>query len=77
MKELSQEELPVTITPENVETYLDKPLYPEEETKRIKKPGMALGLAWTPFGGDVLIIEAVATPGREGLSLTGQLGDVM
>ncbi|ADN02578.1 hypothetical protein STHERM_c16380 [Spirochaeta thermophila DSM 6192] len=77
MEELSQEELPVTITPENVETYLDKPLYPEEETKRIKKPGMALGLAWTPFGGEVLIIEAVATPGREGLSLTGQLGDVM
>jgi ATP-dependent Lon protease len=40
-------------------------------------PGMAVGLAWTPLGGAVLIIEAVANPGKEGLRLTGKLGEVM
>ncbi|MEM5948475.1 endopeptidase La [Spirochaetia bacterium 38H-sp] len=77
MEELTKEELPINIVPETVEKYLDKPVFPEEETARIRQPGMAMGLAWTPYGGDTLVIEAVATPGREGLSLTGQLGDVM
>jgi len=40
-------------------------------------PGVATGLAWTPVGGDVLYIEASAYPGKGGLQITGQLGDVM
>jgi ATP-dependent Lon protease len=44
---------------------------------RISKPGIAIGLAWTPVGGDLLFIEATAMKGKKGLTLTGQLGDVM
>ena len=44
---------------------------------RIAKPGIAIGLAWTPVGGDMLFIEATAMKGKKGLTLTGQLGDVM
>ena len=44
---------------------------------RIKSPGVVIGLAWTPYGGEILFIEAVAMKGRQGLTLTGQLGDVM
>jgi ATP-dependent Lon protease len=40
-------------------------------------PGLALGLAWTPAGGQILTIEAAAVPGRGALKLTGSLGDVM
>ena len=48
------------------------------ETKaRILTPGVATGLAWTPTGGELLFIEATAMKGRKGLTLTGQLGDVM
>lgn len=43
----------------------------------IKTPGVVMGLAWTPYGGEILFIEAVAMKGRKGLTLTGQLGDVM
>ncbi|MGK2878425.1 MAG: endopeptidase La [Solirubrobacterales bacterium] len=45
--------------------------------RRTQLPGVATGLAWTPVGGDVLYIEATAYPGRGGLQITGQLGDVM
>lgn len=44
---------------------------------RIRKPGVTIGLAWTPFGGEILFIEAVAMEGSKGFNLTGQLGDVM
>jgi ATP-dependent Lon protease len=44
---------------------------------RIAKPGIAIGLAWTPVGGDMLFIEATAMRGKKSLTLTGQLGDVM
>ena len=44
---------------------------------RTSVPGVATGLAWTPVGGDILFIEATATPGAGRLILTGQLGDVM
>ena len=43
----------------------------------IKSPGVVVGLAWTPFGGEILFVEAVAMRGSKGLTLTGQLGDVM
>ncbi len=44
---------------------------------RISRPGVALGLAWTPTGGDLLFVEATAMKGKAGLILTGQLGEVM
>jgi ATP-dependent Lon protease len=48
-----------------------------EQRRRTKVPGVATGLAWTPVGGDVLFIEATAMPGSAGLTITGQLGEVM
>jgi ATP-dependent Lon protease len=44
---------------------------------RTSTPGVATGLAWTPVGGDILFIEATRVPGKGGLILTGQLGEVM
>jgi ATP-dependent Lon protease len=49
----------------------------EEMRDRTKDPGVAVGLAWTPVGGDVLFVEASRMPGGSQLTLTGQLGDVM
>jgi len=44
---------------------------------KIENPGVVIGLAWTPYGGEILFIEAVAMKGGKGLTLTGQLGDIM
>ncbi len=52
-------------------------MFLDDEMAQITKPGMATGLAWTPLGGAVLTIEAVANPGKEGFKLTGKLGEVM
>ncbi|MCK5155775.1 MAG: endopeptidase La [Spirochaetales bacterium] len=71
-------ELPIVINPERLEKYLGKPVFREDEIKKAIKPGMTIGLAWTNFGGDTLIIESVNIPGRKGeMKLTGQMGDVM
>jgi ATP-dependent Lon protease len=67
----------VTITPERVRELLGRPRVHSEARRRTQAPGVATGLAWTPVGGDVLFIEASATPGSGKLLLTGQLGDVM
>jgi ATP-dependent Lon protease len=48
-----------------------------EVNVRMSKPGVATGLAWTPTGGDILFVEATAMKGKKGLTLTGQLGEVM
>ncbi|HYA15204.1 MAG TPA: endopeptidase La [Syntrophales bacterium] len=48
-----------------------------EVSARTSKPGVATGLAWTPTGGDILFVEATAMKGKKGLTLTGQLGEVM
>ncbi|HVO37891.1 MAG TPA: endopeptidase La [Spirochaetia bacterium] len=69
--------LPVSIKKETLAEYLGKPVFLDEEMAEITKPGMAIGLAWTPLGGAVLAIEAVANPGKEGFKLTGKLGEVM
>jgi len=50
---------------------------PTDIDARITRPGIAIGLAWTPVGGDILFVEATAMKGKKGLTLTGQLGDVM
>lgn len=68
---------PVSIKPESLQDYLGKPVFREDNVKSITGPGMITGLAWTNFGGDTLLIEAVAIPGKGGFKLTGQMGDVM
>ncbi|MFZ2781384.1 MAG: endopeptidase La [Rectinemataceae bacterium] len=60
-----------------VQKYLGKPLFRDDDIKKASRPGMTVGLAWTSMGGDTLIIEAVANPGKEGFKLTGQMGNVM
>jgi ATP-dependent Lon protease len=66
-----------TVRPETVEQLLGKPRFQQEVKRRTSEPGVATGLAWTPFGGDVLFVEAIAYPGEGKLQITGQLGDVM
>jgi ATP-dependent Lon protease len=66
-----------TIRPETVEELLGKPRFQPEVKRRTSEPGVATGLAWTPVGGDVLFVEAIAYPGDGRLQITGQLGDVM
>jgi ATP-dependent Lon protease len=68
----------VVVTPEVVEELLGSPRHVDEEMRdRTRDPGVAVGLAWTPVGGDVLFVEASRMPGGSQLTLTGQLGDVM
>ena len=71
-------EEPLTITPSVVVDMLGAPSFLDEEVEeRTKEPGVAIGLAWTPAGGDVLFIEASRMAGNNTLTLTGQLGEVM
>ncbi|MDR3167422.1 MAG: endopeptidase La [Treponema sp.] len=60
-----------------IEKHLGKPIFPEGDVKRADRPGMSVGLAWTSMGGDTLVIEAISVPGKEGLTLTGKMGDIM
>ena len=68
---------PLEIGPDRVSELLGPERFQSDMVTRIDAPGAALGLAWTPFGGEVLTVEATAMPGSKGLQLTGQLGDVM
>ena len=67
------------ITPEMVEEYLDHPIFQstEELSQRMSIPGVVPGLAWTPYGGDVLFVEATSMPGSKGFQVTGSVGNVM
>ncbi len=69
----------VEITPEKVREFLGRPRYHglEDVARRVSIPGVAIGLAWTPAGGDILFIEATKMPGNKGFILTGSLGEVM
>src|SRR5207237_7515791 len=58
-------------------SYLGRPRFFFEAPDRTAVPGVATGLAVTGTGGDVLFVEATAMPGEPGLTITGQLGDVM
>jgi ATP-dependent Lon protease len=66
-----------TISEARVRELLGKPRFFSETKRRTSQPGVATGLAWTPVGGVVLFVEATAFPGKGGLTITGQLGDVM
>jgi ATP-dependent Lon protease len=68
----------VTVTPAVVTELLGSARHLDEETRdRTRDPGVAVGMAWTPVGGDILFIEASRMPGASQLTITGQLGDVM
>ncbi|GIV98134.1 MAG: Lon protease [Herpetosiphonaceae bacterium] len=67
----------VEVTQEVVREYLGRPRFQFEAALRTETPGVATGLAWTPFGGDVLFVEATRMPGKGELTITGQLGKVM
>jgi len=72
------DERPLVITAATVGQMLGAPVFLDEEmAERTREPGVAIGLAWTPAGGDVLFIEASRMAGTGSLTLTGQLGDVM
>jgi ATP-dependent Lon protease len=69
---------PITVTRELVMDLLGAPRFLDEEMEeRTKNPGVAIGLAWTAAGGDVLFVEASKMTGPGALTLTGSLGDVM
>jgi ATP-dependent Lon protease len=70
-------ERPVHIDADALVTFLGRPRFTPESAERTSVPGVATGLAVTGAGGDVLFIEATAMDGEPGLTLTGQLGDVM
>jgi ATP-dependent Lon protease len=69
--------LPLAVRAGELAGFLGKPVFLDEEMASTRRPGMATGLAWTQLGGAVLTIEALANPGKEGLRLTGKLGEVM
>jgi ATP-dependent Lon protease len=65
------------VLPSNVHKYLGVPRYQEEEKEKELLPGVALGLAWTAAGGELLHVEVSTMPGKGKLITTGQLGEVM
>lgn len=65
------------ITSAKVQELLGPEKFFSEVAERTMEPGVAIGLAWTPNGGDILFIEATRMAGKKGLTLTGHLGDVM
>ena len=72
------DESALEVTPDVVVQMLGAPRFLDEEMEeRTKEPGVAIGLAWTPAGGEVLFVEASRMAGTGSLTLTGQLGDVM
>jgi ATP-dependent Lon protease len=77
MAEGNQEKL--SITPEIVHQVLGVPKYHAEREveERVKHPGVAVGLVWTPVGGDIVFIEATSMRGSKQFTMTGHLGEVM
>jgi ATP-dependent Lon protease len=67
----------LVIAPKALREYLGQPRFISEKAERIREIGVAMGLAWTPVGGEILFIEATRMPGKGKLMLTGSLGDVM
>jgi ATP-dependent Lon protease len=66
-----------SIKVDDLAEYLGPVKFTSEAKARMNTPGVAMGLAWTPVGGDLLFIEATTMKGKKGMTLTGQLGDVM
>ncbi|HXD32194.1 MAG TPA: endopeptidase La [Pyrinomonadaceae bacterium] len=67
----------VTVDEKEVQQYLGAPKFYPEQARKELPAGVATGMAWTELGGEVLFIEATLLPGGRGLTITGQLGEVM
>jgi ATP-dependent Lon protease len=69
----------MVVTPEIVRQFLGVPKFRAEKEveERVKKPGVAVGLVWTPVGGDIIFIEATRMRGGKQFTMTGHLGEVM
>ncbi|MGB6410464.1 MAG: endopeptidase La [Candidatus Deferrimicrobiaceae bacterium] len=67
----------IRVTPQSVRRYLGVTKYRYGEAEEKRQPGLATGLAWTEFGGELLLIEAAVMPGKGNLKVTGKLGEVM
>ncbi len=68
---------PFPVSEADLHHYLGPPEYFSETAERTGEPGVAIGLAWTPAGGEIMFVEASKMSGGKGLTLTGQLGEVM
>jgi ATP-dependent Lon protease len=68
---------PVVVTPQLVEEALGNRKYDHQLQERILTPGVAIGLAYTAYGGSALLVETAMFPGSGQLKLTGKLGEVM
>jgi len=68
---------PFTVRPDDLPDMLGPPRFAAEEARKVLPPGVAIGLAWTESGGEILYVEASRLPEARGLRLTGQLGKVM
>ncbi len=67
----------VSVTKKNIKTYLGEPKYPLSKMHTKGEIGVTNGLAWTAYGGDMLRVEVNLLPGKDKLTLTGKLGEVM
>lgn len=72
-----EKKLPARLSREDLADLLGPKRYFVDMAERIDRPGIAVGLAWTPVGGDILFIESTVMPGERKFRVTGQLGDVM
>nr|XP_020460032.1 lon protease homolog 2, peroxisomal [Monopterus albus] len=70
-------EMPIVIDHIALKDILGPPVFEMEVSERLTLPGVALGLAWTPLGGEIMFVEASRMEGEGQLTLTGQLGDIM
>ena len=68
---------PIAVGPEDLAAMLGPVRFEPELAERAGRPGVAVGLAWTPAGGDILFVESTRMPGKGALQLTGSLGEVM
>ncbi len=71
------EAIPVHVKQDDIEAYLDNQKVRHEQIGEINPPGVVTGMAWTAVGGEILFVESTNMPGSGGLTITGQLGDVM
>ncbi|MCZ6713026.1 MAG: endopeptidase La, partial [Deltaproteobacteria bacterium] len=74
---IAEGEKQARVEAEDLSKLLGLPSFTREMAERIDRPGISIGLVWTPVGGDIVFVEAALMEGKPGLRLTGQLGDVM
>jgi ATP-dependent Lon protease len=70
-------ETKIVVDPDKLEEFLGPKKILSELAERTDRPGIAIGLAWTPVGGDILMIEATRMKGQKKFTVTGKLGEVM